>query len=186
MRKQILFIHSAGTQGPEEGSSFLVPYLESVLGDDFEIIHPMMPAPNRPDYQEWRTKLDKELARIKDNAILIGHSLGGSVLLKYLTEEKIIRPFAGLFIISAPCWGEDGWESEDFEMGDTLLAHADVPQINLYHSVDDEVVPVRHLKYYAARIKGAITHEVSGYGHLFFDGFPELADDIKNLNMQLW
>jgi len=45
--------------------------------------------------------------------ILIGHSLGGSFLLKYVSEEKIAKTVAGIFLIATPYWGGAGWQYED-------------------------------------------------------------------------
>ncbi len=36
-------------------------------------------------------------SKIAEPVILIGHSLGGSILLKYLSEEKPVILIAGLF-----------------------------------------------------------------------------------------
>jgi uncharacterized protein len=56
-----------------------------------------------------------------------------------------------------------------------------IPYIFLYHSKDDEVVPVTHLHYYAEVLPHAFTRELNNRGHLFSNGFPELVDDIKKL-----
>jgi hypothetical protein len=47
--------------------------------------------------------------------ILIGHSLGGSFLLKYVSEEKIGKTIAGIFLIATPYWGGAGWQYEGYE-----------------------------------------------------------------------
>jgi hypothetical protein len=42
MKKQILFIHSAGAQGPHEGSGDLVTFLQNALGPEYEVLYPQM------------------------------------------------------------------------------------------------------------------------------------------------
>jgi hypothetical protein len=56
-----------------------------------------------------------------------------------------------------------------------------IPRIFLYHSKDDEVVPVTHVRYYADDLPKATVREFDHRGHLFGRGLPELAEDIKNL-----
>ena len=45
---------------------------------------------------------DEELAALGGGSILAGHSLGASLLLKYLCEEKVETSVAGLFLIAPP------------------------------------------------------------------------------------
>nr|WP_235788441.1 alpha/beta hydrolase [Salipaludibacillus sp. CUR1] len=45
-----------------------------------------MPNPENPEYILWKKQLEKELDKLNGDVILVGHSLGGSVLLKYLSE----------------------------------------------------------------------------------------------------
>jgi predicted alpha/beta hydrolase family esterase len=37
-------------------------------------------------------------------AIVVGHSLGGSFMLKFLVEEEPRNRIAGIFLIAAPYW----------------------------------------------------------------------------------
>ena len=61
-----------------------------------------MPNENDPEYQLWHVRIGKELTALAADVILIGHSLGGSFLLKYLSEEKVEKTVAGVFLIAAP------------------------------------------------------------------------------------
>ena len=183
MKKRLLFIHSAGTQEAPEGSNDLVAHLRDAPGADYEVLHPMMPDPELPQYARWKAKLETELAALNGEVILAGHSLGGSVLLKYLSEETFERPIAGLFVIASPSWGKNAdWQVNEFVLREDLAATLPpIPKIFLYHSRDDEEVPFAHLAHYAEKIPDAIVRELDGYGHLFSAGLPELADDIKRL-----
>jgi uncharacterized protein len=89
MKEEILFIHSAGPQGYHEGSNYLVSYLQNHLEPSYEIVLPEMPDPENPHYKEWKRTLNGVFDSVNDDLILIGHSLGASVLLKYLSEEKV-------------------------------------------------------------------------------------------------
>ncbi|UOQ50162.1 alpha/beta hydrolase [Gracilibacillus caseinilyticus] len=183
MNKTILFIHSAGPQGPNQGSSNLINYLEQELENSYQIIHPQMPAPEDPKYDQWKHQLEKELSLLNGEAILIGHSLGGSVLLKYLSEHSCKLTIRGLFILASPYWGLD----EEWQLADFMLQHhfADklpsIANIFLYHSRNEKIVPFAHHQAYAKKLPQAAARQIDGDRHLFHDGLAVLVDDIKGL-----
>jgi uncharacterized protein len=180
MKKRVLFLHSAGKQRPNEGSDKLRKYLQQKLDQDYRLTCPMMPDPEKPEYEKWKRQLEKALDLIDDEIILIGHSLGGSVLLKYFSEMPYHKPVTGLFIIAAPFWGEGGWELSEFELKKNFEAHlAFIPKIILYHSQDDESVPFGHLFLYAKKLPDALVRKFDHRGHTFTEPFPELIKDIK-------
>ncbi|MEW9674116.1 alpha/beta hydrolase [Ammoniphilus sp. 3BR4] len=98
MKKQILFIHGAGVQGLHQGSGDLAAYLQDGLGADYDLLYPIMPDSENPEYEPWKVHLKKELAAVHSEVILIGHSLGGAVLLKYLSEGTYQTSIAALFV----------------------------------------------------------------------------------------
>lgn len=182
LMREILFVHSAGPQGYREGSDYLVSYLLDALGPGYRLKHPEMPDPENPHYSEWKMKLRKELASLEDRSILIGHSLGASVLLKYLSEEKLHLKIEALFLISTVFWGKKDWEVKEYALKRNFSSK--LPSIGrtfLYHSRDDEVVPVEHLHHYAKELPKATVREFAHRGHLFGKGIPELVEDIKGL-----
>jgi len=103
MKQQILFIQGGG-DGAYKVDQELVTFLRSALGSAYELRYPKMPHENDPNYELWKTRILKELATVEGAAILIRHSLGGSFLLKYISEEKIETTIAGIFLIAAPYW----------------------------------------------------------------------------------
>jgi predicted alpha/beta hydrolase family esterase len=141
-KKQVLFVHSGGTQGLHEGSSDLVAWLRQVLGPPYEVFYPKMPNPDTPVYEQWKQTIKAELSRLDNGVILIGHSLGGSVILKFLSEEKITKKIDGLFMIGSPYWGKRNWKVDEYLLKEKFAAS--LPEINdvfLYHSRRDAVVP---------------------------------------------
>lgn len=182
MKKEVLFIHSAGPQGHHEGSDFLVTHLRKALGEEYEIHFPKMPDPENPHYKLWSKKLKKELSSMTGEKILVGHSLGGSILLKYLSEEEPTKKVAGLFVVAAPFWGKEDWDVEEYKLQENFSSHLEgVEKVYLYHSKDDEVVPVAHLAYYTKELPYSTPRQVTNRGHLFGKGLPELVEDIKRL-----
>jgi Predicted esterase of the alpha/beta hydrolase fold len=115
--------------------------------------------------------------------ILVGHSVGCSILLKYLAEERIEKPLAGIFLIAAPYWGSGGWQMDEFTLDEVHAANIlkAVP-IYFYHSRDDEVVPFPHLAIHAEKFPHAIVREFDGRGHQFNNDLSEVAADIKSLD----
>ncbi|MUK87905.1 serine hydrolase family protein [Ornithinibacillus sp. L9] len=183
MKKTVLFIHSAGPQRRDQGSNNLSSYLEKELGNKYQFVFPMMPNPENPEYILWKNQLDKELNLLNGEVVLVGHSLGGSVLLKYLSEESCDLTFSGLFIIASPYWGiDEDWQSKDFQLQSNFEKKLpSIPNLFLYHSHDEEIVPFTHHKTYAEKLPQASLRELEGRRHLFHNGLPILVDDIAKL-----
>lgn len=182
MRKEILFVHSAGPQGFHNGSDFLLTYLIDNLGETYQIHHPSMPHPENPDYDTWRSRLEKAFDVLSNNTILVGHSFGGSTLVKYLSETRHRKTIDGLFLVAAPYWGATDWEVDEYSLRENFSSNLPaIRRVFLYHSKDDQVVPVEHLNYYAGQLPKATIRPRNWGGHLFGNGLPELVEDIKNL-----
>lgn len=185
MKKQILFIHGAG-EGAFKEDMKLAESLRHALGDGYEIRYPAMENEADADYETWKSQIKKELATLNDNPILVGHSLGGSILLKLVSEEKLTKGIGGIFALAAPYWGRDGgWTYDGYEtlmlpkVSDTKLPD-DVP-VFLFHSNDDEVVPFSHLTLFAKRFPHAIVRKLEGRGHQLKGDLSEVAGTIQRL-----
>lgn len=183
MKTTVLFIHSAGPQGLNQGSSNLIAYLEKELNDKYHFIHPKMPAPENPKYLDWKEQLDKELYTLTGEVVLVGHSLGGSVLLKYLSEETYTLKISGLFVVASPYWGiDEDWQSSDFMLQKNFeIRIKEIPHLFLYHSRDDRIVPFSHHLAYVEKFPQAIIRDLEGINHLFHNGLATLINDIKSL-----
>lgn len=179
--KQIVALHGAGKQGRHQGSGDLIDNLRAALGPEYRVASPAMPNPEAPRYRSWRDKLLGELDMLRGDALLVGHSLGGSVLLKVLSEHAVVPRVAGLFVVAAPYWGADEhWQAMEYELrGNFASRLANIP-IYLYHSRDDEVVPFEHLGRYAEAMPGATVRQLDRYGHSFREPCEPLIRDIRN------
>ena len=138
-----------------------------------------MPDEGNPSYRAWKERIEEELAGMDGEAILVGHSLGASVLLKYLLEEGLKRPVAGLFLVATPFWGTRDWEAEYALREDFATELPEELPIFLYHGRDDEVVPFEHLALYKERLPTATFRGFDGLGHQFGDDLSEVARDIE-------
>lgn len=179
MNKQVLFIHSAGPQGIHQGSSGLIAHLQEQLGEGYHVISPGMP--ENLDCALWKAQIVSEIEALDEELLLIGHSLGGSVLLKYLSEEGSKRTVSGVFLVAAPYWGkDDDWQNEEYTLSNSFAAKlSHISKLFLYHSRHDPVVPFAHTQHYAKQLPQAVTRAYEGDDHYFREGLPELADDIK-------
>lgn len=183
MRKQILFAHSGGSQdGPGNGSYDFVEWLRKSLGERYEISYPIIENPEEPTYKMWKTMLDKEFARLQGESILIGHSLGGSMLLKYLSETESNLRIDGLFLVATPYWGKDGWDMDDFKLKSDFSKNLPaLRSLHLFHCANDPIIPFDHLKLYRKSLPSAVCHELNCSSHAFSEGLPELVETFKKL-----
>lgn len=181
MKTQILFIQGAGKDAYKADKK-LVASLRTSLGSSYEIDYPPMQNEEEADYETWSRQIDQKLNDSRGNVILVGHSVGASVLIKFITEQKIRKAIDGVFLMAAPYWGGDaGWTYEGYE---NLLLSEKINPINsplfFYHSDDDEVVPFTHLTLYARKFPAATLRTLTGRGHQLDNDLSEVAQDIKN------
>jgi uncharacterized protein len=179
--KQVLFIQGGGKGAYDEDEKLAVS-LQNALGAAYQVSYPQMPNEESPEDKRWMDQISKELDSLNDNVILVGHSAGGAVLLKYILKERVSKPIAGIFLLSIPYWGpkDEGEEEYTLQEGFASQLPIGVP-IFLYHSRDDEWVPFAHLAWFAERIPQATIREFDGRGHQFNNDLSEVAEDIKNL-----
>jgi predicted alpha/beta hydrolase family esterase len=181
MTKHILFIHGGGGEGAYEADGILVASLHNALGAAYEVRYPKMPLEESAGYADWKAQIAMELSALDDHVILVAHSVGGSILLKYLTEEQVKKPITGLFLLATPYFGGDeNWNDAQMNLPQDFAAMLPaIPRIFLYHSRDDEVVPFAHLALYAAKLPKATIREFDGRGHQFGNDLTEVAEDIR-------
>jgi uncharacterized protein len=176
--ERVLFVHGGG-EGAYEADEKLAASLRDALGSEYDVRFPKMPDEARPGYEAWRDRISEELAALEGEVSLVGHSLGGSVLLKYLSEEKVEKPVAGLFLVAAPYWGVEDWEVDEYALREGFASKLPTGlRVFLYHSRDDEVVPFAHLALYAERLPRAVVRELDGRGHQLGGDLSEVARDI--------
>jgi predicted alpha/beta hydrolase family esterase len=181
MKKQVLFIQGAG-EGAYEEDEKLAASLQDLLGMEYHVRYPKMPEEEDQGYEAWKARISKELAALDDGIILIGHSVGSSMLLKYLSEENVENSIAGIFLIAAPYWGTGGWQMDEFTLDEGYASEIlkGLP-VFFYHSRDDDIVPFAHLALHAEKFPQATIREFDGRGHQLNNDLSEVAADIKGL-----
>ncbi len=156
--------------------------LQSDLGDGFEILQPRMPNGTNAEYNEWRIWFEKIMEQVDDDIILIGHSLGGVFLAKYLLENKATKMIKALFLLASPFHDENLDESlGSFRLHVSLERVSEqAEQIYVYHSRDDEVVPFGHAELYHKELPNAQLRTFTDRGHFKVEELPELIEDVKS------
>jgi predicted alpha/beta hydrolase family esterase len=183
MTKHVLFIHGAG-EGAFEEDGLLVASLHNALGPAYDVHYPKMPEEDSATYADWKALIERALATLDDHVILVGHSVGASVLLKYLSEDQLDKPIIALFLLATPYWGADEfWTWDEVRLPEDVAAKLwSIPRIYVYHSRDDKVVPFSHLALYAAKLPRATIRELDGRGHQFGNDLTDVAEDIRCCN----
>lgn len=199
MKRQIVFIHGGEVyenydQYVSDLRAFTIdPFAEKkkwrttlseALGDEYEVFLPQMPNKMNAKYLEWEIWFEKYLPFLKDGVILIGHSLGASFLLRYLSQKNLSIKVGGLYLIAAPYFEKDQEEGGDFcfdEVHLPLIAQK-VAKIVLIHSKDDVVVPFTHFEKLMSGFPNAESIVFDDKGHFNQESFPELIAHICNLH----
>jgi predicted alpha/beta hydrolase family esterase len=152
------------------------------LGDRFDVYEARMPNSNNAQYDEWKMWFEKIIDLLDDDIILVGHSLGGIFLAKYLSENTLSKSIKTLFLIAAPFDDENMGESlGSFHLTESLdKLERQADKIFLYYSKDDVVVPFSHAQKYKEQLPQAILRSFEDKGHFRQESFPELVEDIKN------
>lgn len=182
LAKHVLFVQGGG-EGAYQADATLVTNLGSQLGLDYEVRYPKMPDEASPNYSAWRQHLSEEIAALGSGAVLVGHSLGASILLKALAEGENQPAFTGVFLVATPFWGGEGWgEWEEVELPEDERARlAEIDPIFFYHGRDDEVIPHAHLDLYAKALPHAKMRRLAGRNHQLNENLSEVAADIRRL-----
>jgi predicted alpha/beta hydrolase family esterase len=183
MSHQVLFIQGGGGEGThDEWDNKLVESLGRELGSGYEIRYPRMPNEADPNYARWKAALKKEFGKLEEGAILVGHSIGGTILINTLVEEPPHLALSGVFLLAAPFVGKDGWPSEDIkpmsDLGKRLPAKTPV---YVYHGSEDETAPLEHASLYAKAIPQAVVRRLEGRDHQLDNDLSEVATDIRQL-----
>lgn len=178
MKHQVLFFHGGAGQEDYEADAKLVDSLSSKLGAKYSIQYSQLPKEDAPDFGR-RKQIGDAISLHDEGVILIGHSLGASMLLAYLSENKIEKKIEGIFLLATPFWnGDEDWVKplklrSDF----ATRLNQEIP-LFFYHCRNDEEVPFTHFAMYRKSVPWASFREVAAGGHQFNNDLTVVADDI--------
>ncbi len=198
-KTQIFYIHGGDTHQNERAYqrwlktrpitiekkiTWTTTYLDQALGPRFHIIRPRMPLQDNAKYRDWKTHFERFFPKLKNNIILIGQSLGGIFLAKYLSENKFPRKILSAYLVCPPF--DDTLRKERLAGGfklksDFSLLEKNASKLTLLFSKNDDVVPYVHAAKYAKKLPHA---KVIVYkhinGHFRVARLPEIVRMIKH------
>lgn len=155
--------------------------LQERLGEDFQILAPRMPNSFNARYIEWKIWFEKFIPIINENVILIGYSLGGIFLIKYLSENILPKKIKKVLLVATPF---DEENSDELLMDFNLSGNFDkfneqVNNATFFQSKDDELVSFKDFEKYQKVFPNANFITFNDRGHFFQPEFPELVEVIK-------
>ncbi len=182
-QQTVIYIHGAGAQRPGSESGLLLEKIKHELNDSSLFHAPSMPNPNSPDCQSWMEALDANVHKSAGPLILIGHSLGGSVILKYLSENIVETEIQHVLLLAVPFWGSQGWNISSYHLkNENIDQLLNFNNINFFHCLDDKVVPASHLKEHLNLIPHAEGQIFKTGDHYFTDCIGKIKKQIRQLN----
>jgi len=205
MKKQVVFIHGGGNfdvydeyieylknsefdptkdkERKESRAKMWSRSLGSKLGGGFEIIAPSMPNRDNAKYEEWKIWFEKLFPHLKDNVVLIAHSLGGIFLAKYLSENDFPKKILATYLVAASYHDKSlDYSPEAFVLPKSLEKfEKQGGEIFLYHSEDDTHVSFESIGKYREALPKANAAAFKDRGHFMGEEFPEIIKSIKGL-----
>lgn len=162
-----IFLHGAGVI-PDPGHPQDYPLLATLLDLCPDLIVPVMPTALDPTPDGWLDGMEQALRPLGPDAVIIGHSLGGSTALKWMAERAPgfrAHSFLGL---AMPHWGPEGWNYPDFgPTGEYAGATLGLGRMILAAAPDDDTVEMSHLDLYARDLPQAELIRLPDGGHSF-------------------
>lgn len=157
--------------------------LQKDLGTKFVVTIPRMPLQDNSRYRDWKIMFENYLPLLKGPFVLIGGSLGGIFLAKYLSENKLPKKALSVYLVCPPF--DDDLPNDrlagGFELKEDLsLIQKNCKNLHLLFSRDDDVIPIAHAEKYRIKLPTAqIIVFKSKNGHFNIERFPEIVRMIK-------
>ncbi|MFB6100550.1 MAG: alpha/beta hydrolase [Candidatus Nanohalobium sp.] len=157
-------------------------YLERSLSP--EVVRVDMPCRENADYEEWKITFENYFSVLSEKVILVGFSLGGTFLARYLSENSFPKEVVSTCLVAPPY--DDDMPEEDLAGGfeidsDLSLLEENCGELTLMFSEEDDVVPVRHADKFRENLTEAeIKIFENKNGHFQKAEFPELVERIED------
>lgn len=170
---------------PEDKKHWRDEVIEKI-SDNYDSIVPTMPVRENSDYEAWKIWFERHLEFIYDESpIFLGTSLGGTFLLKYLSENNFSKKISQLHLV-APCVSDEGQELEklgsfNFDVSKIDRIKNICNDIHVWHSKDDTNVPFFNSEIVMKNLPEASLHIFADRGHFNIESFPEIIEVIKNI-----
>ena len=160
------------------------PWLRDELhAKGFQVVAPELPlkSSDELDLPTIIEAMKKEIGYLKNEDILIGHSLGALVILQYLEAVEMIETPRAVILVGAP-----------FKVARPELRRLFVDDLDadvlmwksreyvVIHSLDDKLVPIEHGRKLAEQLRARMI-ETETDGHFMDAQYPILRDTILQI-----
>jgi pimeloyl-ACP methyl ester carboxylesterase len=178
--RTILFIQGGGEGVHDHWDHTLVASLRRQLGSEFEVRYPRMPGEEDPSAAGWGPAIRRELAGLDAGAIVVGHSVGATILVQTLLDHPSPVNLGAIILLAAPFVGEGGWPADEFALPSDLGTRlpSGVP-VHVFHGLMDATAPPAHADLYARAIAQAQVHRLPGRDHQLGNDLAEVADVVR-------
>ena len=155
-------------------------WIRDGLADTHDTVKIPMPDTTNADYEAWKRVFEAFCDTLDTNLPLsiVGHSLGGIFLAKYLAENTLPCILQSLHLV-APVWTHPQSELQNtasFSFDPDALKNI-TPQcrnIHIWASRDDDIVDYEDAQKYHTRLQGSHLHSFDDRGHFLGSHFVEL------------
>jgi predicted alpha/beta hydrolase family esterase len=181
--RTVLFIQGAGEGTHDAWDDKLVESLRRELGDAYEVRYPRMPHEDDPSEAAWAPAIRRELAGLDEGAVVVGHSVGGAILVHTLAVGAPETVLGAIVLLATPFIGDGGWAGDEFELptdlGERLPAGAPV---HVFQGLNDDTVPPEHADLFSRAVPSAHVHRLPGRDHQLGNDLREVARVIATLS----
>lgn len=155
------------------------PWLAKELRDrGFEVIAPKLPMEGELEPIACIEALIKAVGRLDENTIIIGHSLGGVLALRYLEAAEAASTPRAVILVGAP------WQAKSEKIRSMFLTDFDfdvlmwkAKEFVVVHDEQDALVPFDHAVKYQ-KMLGAEIVKTTGNDHFMNAEYPVLLETI--------
>ena len=168
IHRQALFLQGGGAGVHDGWDSRLVDGLRDLLGEGWTVRYPAMPDEADPSMEGWGPAIRRHVEGLDDGAVVVGHSIGGTVLMSVLAEQAPARRLGAIVLVAAPFVGPGGWPGEALPADLGARLPPGVP-VHLLHGLEDAVVPPAHAELWAHAVPDARLHLLPGRDHQLDD-----------------
>ena len=155
-------------------------WLAKKFTPDFEVVEIPMPNRDNATYREWCIQFEKFPIPSDRPLHLLGHSLGGIFLAKYISEKEDVVSFDTIHLVSAPF--DSHHDAGGFGIPDDISA-LNSSRTFVYHAKNDEIVDYSEFLKYRESLPNAHICPIEDgglKGHMIQPTFPEIYNNLRN------
>lgn len=166
---------------PYEAKKKWQELLFAKLADTHECHRLSMPNSFWADYEAWKIWFEKMVPYLRDGVVLVGHSLGGSFLFRYLTENKLPVTVAQVHLVAPVILPTEDCEGFYINIENWTGFASSITTVHLWHSEDDLTVPIIHSETIVSLYPTATLHRFTDRFHFIGEEFPEIEAVITSI-----